>query len=226
MVQQWFSSLFGIVLMDLVLSGDNAVVIGLACRDLPDRQRRQGIVLGSLAAVVLRILFATLATYLLGIPLLKGFGGLMLLWIAWKLVRKPEKEHGEVAAAATLWAAVRTVAMADLIMSLDNVLAVAGLSHGHIGILSLGVALTIPFIVWGSSLVAWLARKLPWLTWAGAALLTWTGGHMVAEDHLLQAWLPRVLTETNWLLPAVATVLTLLPALYLTLRVRAVPGQE
>jgi len=220
MVEQWLASLFGIVLMDLVLSGDNAVVIGLACRGLPDGQRHKGIMLGSLAAVALRVLFATVATYLLAIPLLKGIGGLLLLWIAWKLVRKTEKDLGEVAAGATLWEAVRTVAMADFIMSLDNVLAVAGLAHGHIGILALGVALTIPFIVWGSSLVAWLARKLPWLTWAGAALLTWTAGRMVAEDELVHGWLPQVIAQSHWLLPAVATALTLLPALYFTLRTR------
>ncbi len=223
-MQRWLASLFGIILTDLVLSGDNAVVIGLACRDLPDKQRKQGIFLGALVAIALRIFFATVATFLLVVPLLKGIGGALLLWIAWKLVRHDEQAHGEVSAAASLREAVQTVAMADVLMSLDNVLAVASLAHGDILMLSVGVAMTIPFIIWGSSLVAWLARKLPWLTWAGAALLTWTAGRMVAEDNLLQQWLPQALTSIHWLLPAAVTVITLLPALYLSLRVHPATG--
>ncbi len=179
------SGVFGVVLVDLVLSGDNALLIGMACAGLPPHHRRRGILYGSLAAIVLRILMATGAAYLLTIPFLRTLGGLLLLWIAYRLTGTGGDEHGEVTRGTSLWDAVRTIIMADVVMSLDNVLAVGGISGGNLPLLLFGLGLTIPIIMWGSGLVAALLNRAPWLTYAGAAVLAWTAGHMVTADPLL-----------------------------------------
>ncbi len=175
-------SLLQIIWIDLLLSGDNAVVIAMACRSLPDRQRKWGILLGAGAAVGLRIIFALAVSYLLGVPLLKVVGGLLLLWIAVKLVTDSEGGGHEVQAATSLWKAVRTIAIADAVMSLDNVVAIAAASRGHPELFIFGLLLTIPLIVAGSQLVMALLARLPALVWAGAALLGWIAGEMLVSD--------------------------------------------
>lgn len=175
-------SLLQIIWIDLLLSGDNAVVIALACRSLPDKQRKWGILLGAGAAVGLRIIFALLVSYLLGVPFLKVAGGLLLLWIAVKLISDGEGEAHEVAAADSLWKAVRTIAIADAVMSLDNVVAIAAASRGHPELFIFGLLLTIPLIIAGSQLVMALLTRFPILVWAGAALLGWIAGEMVVGD--------------------------------------------
>lgn len=181
-------SVLQIIWIDLLLSGDNAVVIALACRSLPKAQRKWGILLGAAAAVVLRIIFALAVSLLLGVPLLKVVGGLLLLWIAIKLTAGDDEDGHEVQAADTLFKAVRTIAIADAVMSLDNVVAVAAAARGHAELFVFGLLLTIPLIVFGAQILLNLLQRFPLLIWAGAALLGWIAGEMLVGDVLsLQA---------------------------------------
>ncbi|MCG5234687.1 TerC family protein [Xanthobacter oligotrophicus] len=175
-------SLLQIIWIDLLLSGDNAVVIALACRSLPPSQRKWGILLGAGAAVGLRILFALAVTVLLGVPFLKVAGGLLLFWIAIKLVTDNDGDSHEVAASDSLWKAVRTIAIADAVMSLDNVVAIAAAARGHWELFVFGLLLTIPLIIFGSQLLLRLLTRFPILIWAGAALLGWIAGEMLVGD--------------------------------------------
>jgi YjbE family integral membrane protein len=202
----YMASFLSIIVIDLVLSGDNALVIGMACAGLPPDQRRRGILYGSMAAVLLRVVLAGGAALLLRIPLLQAAGGLMLLWIAYKLTGTSHVRPQAVKRSGTIWEAVRTVAAADVVMSVDNVLAVGGAARGNLLLLLLGLGLTIPIIMWGSGLVARLLGRAPWLTYAGAAILAWTAGAMVAEDPTLQM-------QYRHLLPPVAVALVLGAAL-------------
>lgn len=177
-------SLLQIVWIDLLLSGDNAIVIALACRSLPKAQRKWGIVLGAAAAVVLRILFALAVSLLLGIPALKVVGALLLFWIAIKLALGDDDDGHEVEAADTLFKAVRTIAIADAVMSLDNVVAVAAAARGHAELFVFGLLLTIPLIVFGAQVLLTLLQRFPVLIWAGAALLGWIAGDMMVRDTL------------------------------------------
>ncbi len=182
---QFMISVLQIIWIDILLSGDNAVVIALACRSLPPRQRRVGIVLGAGVAVGLRIIFALLITQLLAMPFLKLVGGLLLLWIAIKLIAGEEEEETNVEPSETLWKAVRTIAIADAVMSLDNVVAIAAASHGNVWLFVFGLLFSIPLIVMGATLVMTLLARFPILIWAGAVLLGWVAGHMLATDPWL-----------------------------------------
>ncbi len=192
-----------IIWIDILLSGDNAVVIALACRTLPETQRRWGILLGSLAAVGLRILFAFVVIELLLLPFVKVAGGLLLLWIAIKLVFDQEEEEKAVKPARSLFAAVRTIAIADGVMSLDNVIAIAAAAKEDIVLIIFGLALSIPLIVFGSSLVLALLNRFPILVWAGAALLGWIAGDLIGSDPTVAAWIrPRFAHFEFWWAPA------------------------
>jgi YjbE family integral membrane protein len=178
---QFLISLVQIIWIDLLLSGDNAVVIALACRNLPPEQRRIGIWLGAGAAIGLRIIFALAITYLLAVPFLKIVGGILLFWVAIKLVQGDDA-HGDVAAPQSLWGAVRTIAIADAVMSLDNVLAISAASHGDVRLFIFGLLLSIPLIIYGSTMILNLLTRFPVLIWIGAALLGWIAGGMITED--------------------------------------------
>lgn len=197
------TGIFSVILIDLVLSGDNALVIGMTCAGLPREQRRAGILYGSLAAIALRLCIAAGAATLLRVPWLQAAGGLLLLWIAYRLSRGSAESNHALTPATTLWEAVRTVALADLVMSLDNVLAVGGVAREKPALLLFGLGLTIPIIIWGSTLVAGLLQRASWLIHAGAAVLAWTAGSMIAEDPALR------LTTQPSLMPALACVLVL-----------------
>ena len=187
---QFWVSLLQIIWIDLVLSGDNAVVIALACRSLPQHQRRLGIILGAGTAIALRVIFAIFIIYLLEVPFLKIVGALLLLWIAVKLVIPEGEEHGEgIAAGTTVWAAIRTIAIADAVMSLDNVIAIAAASHGSVVLLTLGLLISIPCIVFGSTLIMTAIDRLPILIYAGAGLLGWISGGMLMSDPYTVSWL-------------------------------------
>lgn len=177
---------FNIIIADLVLSGDNAVIIGMAARKLPEQQRKKAIAIGAGAAVFLRASLTAVASYLLNIPLLMTIGGLLLLWIAFKLLYKEEDDDKQVEAGADLKSAIKTIIIADVVMSLDNVLAVAGAARGNLFLLIFGLALSIPLIMWGSKWVAALMNKFPWLIYVGAAVLGYTAGHMLVEDPIVQ----------------------------------------
>lgn len=174
-----------IIWINILLSGDNAVVIALACRSLPPHQRRLGVILGAGAAVLLRVVFTVGMQHVLGIPYLKVVGGLLLLWIAVKLLTGEEADEGTVKDSDNLWGAVRTVAIADMVMSLDNVLAIAAAARGQTGLIVFGLAVSIPMIVAGATLILALLTRFPILVWAGAALLGWVAGELIIEDELL-----------------------------------------
>jgi YjbE family integral membrane protein len=178
----YLTGLLSVILIDLVLSGDNALVIGMACASLPPEYRKKGILYGSMVAIIMRIALAASASVLLKIPLLQTAGGLLLLWIAYKLTIDSQGSQHNIKQGTNVWEAVRTIAIADLVMSLDNVLAVGGVSKGNVSLLLIGLGLTIPIIMWGSTLVASIMTKFPWLTYAGAAILAFTAGTMITDD--------------------------------------------
>jgi YjbE family integral membrane protein len=172
--------LLEIVWIDVVLSGDNAIVIALACARLPPRERTRGIVLGTLAAVGLRIVFTILFVELLTLPFLRLVGGLLLLWIGVKLARD-ERRKRPISPAASVLAAVWLIVVADAVMSLDNMIAVAAAAKGSVPLVVFGLALSIPLIVFGSSLLSGLFARFPVLVWAGAALLGFIGGELIGR---------------------------------------------
>lgn len=178
-----------IIGIDLVLAGDNAVVIALACRTLPPRQRLTGIVLGALAAVVMRILFTLAVQKLLDIQLLKLAGGILLFWIAVKLLLNEEGGGNGGSSGSSLWEAVRIVALADMVMSLDNVLAVAAAAHGDPLLIVFGLAVSIPLVVGGATIITGLLTRFPILVWAGAALLGWVAGELIATEPAIRSGL-------------------------------------
>ena len=185
-----------IIWINILLSGDNAIVIALACRALPPRQRFWGIILGAGAAVVLRIFFTLILQYVLELPWLKLVGGLLLLWIAIKLLVQDEADEASIESADNLWGAVRTVAIADVVMSLDNVLAIAAAAKGNTALIVFGLAVSIPLIVAGATLIMALLTRFPVLVWAGAALLGWIAGELIVGDKIalvqFQAWDPAL----------------------------------
>jgi YjbE family integral membrane protein len=171
-----------IIWIDLLLSGDNAVVIAMACRSLPDNQRRTGIFLGAGAAIGLRIVFAFIITQILGVPFLKVLGGVLLVWIAVKLIVGEETEGKEIASTNHLWKAVGTIAVADAVMSLDNVVAIAAIAREDYSLFIFGLALSVPLIVVGASVITSIITRYPIFVWAGAALLGWIAGDMMISD--------------------------------------------
>jgi YjbE family integral membrane protein len=182
-------ALLKIMWINILLSGDNAVVIAMACRGLPPRQRLWGMVLGAGVAVVLRIVFTFVVASLMLLPWLKIAGGLALFYIAAKLLVPDESDESEVEAVEHLWRAVRIVAIADIIMSLDNVIAIAAAAQGNMALLVIGLAISIPLIVAGAALIMALLDRYPILVWAGAALLGWIVGEVIATDPVIEGYL-------------------------------------
>lgn len=187
--------LLQIIIINIILSGDNAVVIALACRSLPPKQRKWGILFGAGVAVVMRIAFTIGVTSLMNMPWLKVFGSLLLFWIAIKLLVE-QGEGAEVQESTSVWGAVRVVAIADLVMSLDNVLAIAAAAKGNWALIIFGLVISVPLIVFGATMVMWLLTKFPVLVWAGAALLGWIAGEMIIQD---QGVLPFAQPLAAWL---------------------------
>ncbi len=183
--------LLQIIWINILLSGDNAVVIALACRNLPAKQRNVGILIGAGAAVVLRIIFTLGINYLLDVPWLKLIGGVLLFWIAIKLLTDANEE-GEIKAAATLWGAVQTVAIADIVMSLDNVIAIAAAAKGNTTLIVLGLVISIPMVVFGSQIMMKVMERYPALVWAGAALLGWIAGEIMVEDPVVRPYVAGI----------------------------------
>jgi YjbE family integral membrane protein len=184
-----------IVWINVLLSGDNALVIAMACRGLHGRHRLWGMIIGAGIAVVLLIVFTGIVATLMALPYLKLAGGLALLVIAAKLL-VPEDENNEVAAGATLWQAIRIVVIADIIMSLDNVIAVAAAANGQLSLLILGLAVSIPMIIAGAALIMMVLDRFPILIWLGALLLGWIAGDVMATDPAVQPWLHHLLDGT------------------------------
>jgi YjbE family integral membrane protein len=185
-----------IIMIDILLGGDNAVVIALACRKLPPKQRTQGILWGTAGAIGLRVLLIFFALTLLKVPFLKLVGAVLLLWIGVKLLMPEDGEgHGDIQASDKLFAAVKTVIVADLVMSVDNVIAIAGAAESAGGdhtmpLVIFGLLVSIPIIVWGSQLVIKLMDRYPWVITAGGMLLGWIAGTMAVTDPAIIDWMP------------------------------------
>jgi YjbE family integral membrane protein len=195
--------------LNMLLSGDNAVVIALAVRALPGRQRLLGQLGGTVGAVVLRLLFVGIISMLLRVPLLRLLGGLLLVWIAYRLVRPVQDEATGTRHGASFWESVWIIVVADITMSLDNVLAVAAAAHGDMLLVTLGIAMSVPIVVWGSGVLAGLMNRYPWIIWAGGGLLGYVAGDMLLEDPLVVEWLGTVGPALEYPVPgALAAVLT------------------
>jgi YjbE family integral membrane protein len=189
MDSQFWLGLLEIIGVNIVLSGDNAVVIALAARSLPQRQQRAAIVIGSGAAIVLRVILTTVAARVLALPYLKLVGALLLLWIGIQLMRPEDEDDGSAEqAAGHLMAAVRTILVADLVMSLDNVIAVAAAAHGDLVLLILGLAISIPLIVFGSTAILKLMDRFPVVIKIGAGLLGYVAGEMLLSEPVLDTY--------------------------------------
>jgi YjbE family integral membrane protein len=185
---EFWARLLSIVIIDLTLAGDNALVIALAVRSLPRRQQFFGRLWGTAGAVILRLAFIVVATFLLRIPLLQTVGGLLLIWIALKLVRQTGGE-GHVRHATSLSEAVWIIILADAAMSLDNVLAVAAAAQGHLLLVVIGIGFSIPIVIWGSGLLATLMNRFAWIIWVGGGILGYVAGEMILKDHGIARWL-------------------------------------
>ena len=187
---EFFSALLAIIVIDLVLAGDNAIVIALAARNLPAALRRRAIVWGAVGAVAVRASLTVAVLWLLEIPGLMLAGGLLLVWIAYKLLAGNDGggDH-EVAPAQSFWGAMRTIIVADAVMGLDNVLAVAGAAHGSVLLVVAGLLISIPIVVWGSTLILHWLERFPALLYIGGAVLAWTAAKMIADEPLYEEWL-------------------------------------
>lgn len=182
---RWLS----IVIIDLTLAGDNALVIALAVRTLPKNQQFWGRIWGTFGAVALRLLFIAIITVLLRIPLLQLVGGLLLVWIAFKLIRQETGAEEHVRQGTSLFEAIWIIIVADVVMSLDNVLAVAAAAHGDFFLVVFGIALSLPLVVWGSGILARLMNRYPWIVWLGGGILGYVAGEMMLKDRVVQQWI-------------------------------------
>jgi YjbE family integral membrane protein len=211
-----------IIAIDILLGGDNAVVIALACRRLPEAQRNKGIFWGVLGAIGLRVILIYFALQLLAVPYLKFVGGLLLFWIGIKLVQpEDEDEHGSVQGSSTLAGAIKTIIIADAVMSVDNVIAVAGAAHGSIVLVVFGIAVSIPIVVWGSKLVLALMDRFPVVITAGGALLGWIGGGMLVTDPALPTISREIVPHTAYLASGLGALLVVVAGKWLASRQRA-----
>jgi YjbE family integral membrane protein len=186
---EFWLRLFGIGVLNLLLSGDNALVIALAVRTLPARQRMLGQIWGALGAVALRVVFVAIVTLLLRVPLLQLIGGGLLLWIAMRLVRPEGEGAGDTRHGTSVWEAVWIIIVADITMSLDNVLAIAAAAKGEIVLVIIGIALSLPIVIWGASLLAKLMNRFAWIVWLGGGFLAYVAVEMMFEDRMVRSWL-------------------------------------
>ena len=191
LTQAFWIGLLKIIGVNIILSGDNAVVIALAARSLPQRQQKQAIFWGAGAAIVLRILLTLFAVALLTLPWLKLVGGVLLFWVGVKLLI-PEDDGAEIAASEHLFAAIKTILIADLVMSLDNVIAVAAAAGGSVALLILGLAISIPLVIFGATLLIRLMERFPVIITIGAGLIGWVAGEMMVADSILTDWLTEL----------------------------------
>ena len=221
---EFWLALAQIILINIVLSGDNAVVIALACRSLPHEQQKKAILFGSVGAIVLRVLLTFFAVYLLTLPYLKLLGAALLLWIGIGLL-KGEDDEEELEGHSGLMAAIKTIIIADLVMSLDNVIGVAAAAKGNILLLVLGLVISIPLIIFGSTLILKLMNRFPIIITLGAALLGWVAGEMALSDPAVKAYV-----EHNHLLhtlaPAAGAVIVVIVGKWLASRAPAEEGSR
>ena len=209
---------FQIIVINILLSGDNAVVIALACRNLPPTQRRWGIIWGAVGAIVLRIILTFFAVQLLELPYLKIVGGVLLLWIGIKLIAEEEGDGPDIKASDRLLAAVKTVIVADLVMSIDNVLAVAAAAKGSLVLLIFGLVVSIPLVIVGAQLIMKLIERLPLLIVAGGGLLGYVAGEMIVQDPAIHDWVAPQGRWPHWVIPIAGIVFVIVVAKWLERR--------
>ncbi|GIO39129.1 membrane protein [Paenibacillus antibioticophila] len=202
----WFS-LLNIIFIDLILAGDNAIVIGMAARRLPPTVQKKAIIYGTAGAVALRILATLVVVWLLGIPWLLAVGGVMLIFIAYKVLAD-DGDHDTIEAKDKLWPAVRTIIIADAAMGLDNVIAVAGASGQHTILVVIGLLISVPIVVWGSTIFIKILGRFPWIAYIGAAVLAYTASHMITEEpHFLPFFEEHAVLRILFIALVIAAVL-------------------
>jgi YjbE family integral membrane protein len=219
---EFWVAVLQIIAIDIVLGGDNAVVIALACRHLPEKQRNLGIFWGVFGAIALRVVLVFFALNLLAIPFLKIVAAMLLMWIGTNLLQ-PEPEHDghAIAANTTLLGAIRTIIIADAVMSLDNVVAIAGASRDSITLVVIGLIVSVPIIVWGSKVVMKLMDRFPVIVVIGAGLLGWIAGGMSVTDAASKEWVNANAAFLNWGAPVIGTLLVIAAGKQLAARTRA-----
>ena len=205
----WLIAVLQIIAIDIILGGDNAIIIALACRNLPKDQRLAGILWGTAGAIILRVILVFFATSLMEIPGLRLIGGILLIWIGVKLLTEVETHNldGKINQSSNLLTAIRTIIIADFVMSLDNALAITAAAKGDIGLVVFGLLLSVPIIIWGSALILRLMERFPVIITAGAGLLGWLGGGLMISDKLLAEF-------TAILPPATPTMATAIGAIF------------
>ncbi|AGE21103.1 integral membrane protein [Geobacillus sp. GHH01] len=203
---EFWTALLSIIIIDLLLAGDNAIVIGLAARNLPKHQQKKAVVWGTVGAVVIRALATIFVVWLLKIPGLLLVGGVLLVWIAYKLLVEG-KGHDDVEAGGSLWEAIRTIIIADALMGLDNVLAVAGAAHGSFLLVLLGLLISVPIMVWGSTLILKWIERFPIIITIGAGVLAWTAAKMIVDEPFLKAYFANPVVKYGFELLVVAAVI-------------------
>lgn len=199
-LSQFVSALVAIVIIDIVLAGDNAIVIALAARTLPQHLQKRAIIWGAVGAIAVRSALTVVVVWLLKIPGLLLIGGLLLVWIAYRLLLPEESDNGghEVKTATTFWGAMRTIVIADAIMGLDNVLGVAGAAHGNYLLVVLGLLISVPIVIWGSTLVLRVVERYPAVVYIGSGVLAFTAAKMIVSEPVLQGWLEQY-ANIDWL---------------------------
>ncbi|NDI36399.1 TerC family protein [Chengkuizengella sediminis] len=190
----FWTVLLSIIIIDLVLAGDNAIVIGLAARNVPKEYQKKVIIWGTVGAIVIRALGTLLVVWLLKIPGLLLIGGLLLIWIAYKLLTQ-KKSHDNVKSGTSLWSAIQTIIIADAVMGLDNVLAIAGASHGSFLMVIIGLMISVPFVVWGSTVILKFIERFPVIIYIGSGVLAFTAGKMITDE----TWFKVFFEENVWI---------------------------
>ena len=217
--QFWIAG-FEIIVINILLSGDNAVVIALACRNLPRRLRRLGIFWGVVGAIVLRVVLTFFAVRLLQLPFLQLVGAALLLWIGIKLIAEDDGDAANIKASDRQLAAIWTVIVADLVMSLDNVIGVAAAAKGSLTLLVFGLVISIPIVVVGAQLVMKLMERFPWLIIAGGGLLGYLAGEIATHDSVVKPWIDAQAPLLHWMVPLVGVALVVVAGMWLVRRSR------
>lgn len=205
-VAQFFTALLSIIMIDLVLAGDNAIVIGLACRNLPKTMQMKAIIIGTAGAIIIRILATLAVVWLLQIKGLMLGGGILLVWIAYKLLTKQE-DPNKVKCHESLLSAIVTIILADVVMGLDNVLAIAGASHGNYFLVVLGLLISIPIMVFGSTIIIKLMNRFPFIIGLGAGVIGYTAGKMITEEPILHELFVRPELKYSFIILIITVVL-------------------
>jgi YjbE family integral membrane protein len=216
---EFWVAVLQIIAIDIVLGGDNAIVIALACRRLPKEQRNRGIFWGVFGAIALRVVLISFALTLLAIPFLKIIGALLLVWIGIKLLQpEPENSTHEIDASTTLLGAIKTIIIADVVMSLDNVIAIAGAAKDSVGLVIFGLIVSVPIIVWGSKLIMRLMDRFPIIIIIGAGLLGWIAGDMAITDVAINEWVSTNAIFLHWFSPVCGALIIVITGKLLAAR--------